>query len=77
MLIVITLVHLSILIAFLMFWENNRKINEFIKWQRPQKGLCPNCGYMMKGLPSATCPECGKNSIEAWMKANEDQYINP
>jgi hypothetical protein len=29
------------------------------KWRRIRRGLCPNCGYDLRGGDSATCPECG------------------
>jgi hypothetical protein len=32
------------------------------RWRRPQKGLCPNCGYDLTGNVSGTCPECGESA---------------
>jgi hypothetical protein len=29
------------------------------KWQRIKRGLCPKCGYDLRGTDSAACPECG------------------
>lgn len=26
---------------------------------RDRRGMCPNCGYLTKGLTSHVCPECG------------------
>lgn len=30
------------------------------RWSRRRRGLCPGCGYSMKGSPSGACPECGE-----------------
>jgi hypothetical protein len=32
--------------------------------QRAPEGICPKCGYSMKGLSSTTCPECGADISE-------------
>jgi hypothetical protein len=29
------------------------------KWRRIRRGLCPKCGYDLRGSTSQTCPECG------------------
>jgi hypothetical protein len=29
------------------------------KWRRIRRGLCPKCGYDLRGRNSRTCPECG------------------
>ena len=26
----------------------------------PEKAVCLKCGYLLRGLPSGRCPECGK-----------------
>jgi hypothetical protein len=39
------------------------------EWRRPRSGrhgLCPSCGYPLRGLaPGATCPECGREPADA------------
>ena len=30
------------------------------RWRRIKRGLCPACGYDLRGSTSQTCPECGK-----------------
>ena len=30
------------------------------RWHRQRKGLCATCGYNLKGLTEARCPECGE-----------------
>lgn len=30
--------------------------------RRLGRGLCPNCGYDQRGLPTMVCPECGARS---------------
>lgn len=29
--------------------------------------VCPNCGYLLKGVVEAKCPECGTNVPESWL----------
>lgn len=38
-------------------------------------GLCPNCGYNLKGLPTRQCPECGTDIEAATREAA--QIIKP
>ena len=30
------------------------------RWHRAKQGLCPQCGYDLRGNVSGRCPECGK-----------------
>ena len=30
-------------------------------WHKPDRTRCQKCGYMLKGLTSSRCPECGTN----------------
>ncbi len=32
----------------------------YVRWQRRRRGLCAECGYLLRGLPTARCPECGR-----------------
>lgn len=32
-----------------------------IVWYRLRSGLCPSCGYCVRGLQSSRCPECGQD----------------
>lgn len=32
---------------------------QYVNRNRIMKGLCQNCGYVMNGLPTRRCPECG------------------
>lgn len=29
------------------------------RWRRRRRGLCEDCGYMLRGLTTPRCPECG------------------
>ncbi len=30
------------------------------RWRRVKRGLCPACGYDLRGSSADVCPECGK-----------------
>ena len=49
----------AIVITFLSFliWRAGKRI----AWRRLAQGspMCPRCGYDMRGLTEARCPECG------------------
>jgi hypothetical protein len=51
-------------------------------WYRRQllrrgAGLCPHCGYELKGLPAERCPECGVDIAAAAREAADATRMNP
>ena len=41
--------------------------------ERQRKGLCPRCGYDLRGLNAARCPECGARlrTQRAWLAQSD------
>lgn len=40
-------------------WDELEQINGRKEWRIPIPPTCDRCGYILSGLPSSRCPECG------------------
>jgi len=47
------------------FDRDAREMRERRRAEDLRRGVCPACGYDIRGLPRARCPECGENLITA------------
>lgn len=45
-------------------WKSRELVRKSIKYYRIMRDRCMNCGYPLDGVPSAICPECGKDPVE-------------
>ena len=57
-------------VSVLAGWTTYRQTLEV---ERTRQGLCPNCGYDLRGIQTARCPECGTRlrAPPAWLEASD------
>lgn len=49
----------SLIVGFNSLWAYFRSLRPIMRHRLQKMGLCPACGYNLKGIASKECPECG------------------